>query len=145
MKTVDTFVLAMAASSLLLAQKVKLKDVPVPVRQSITEQTKGAQIKSIVKETEGGKTLYEVESVVSGRTRDLMIDSTGSVVTIEEEIALDSLPAAAKSAIERLAAGGKISKIESVTSGTKVVYEATILKGKKKSELSVTADGNLVK
>ena len=147
MKTFNMIVLAVVASSgsLLLSQKVQLKDVPTPVQRSIAEETKGSQLKSITKETEKGKTVYEVESMVNGRTRDLIIDSSGSVVTVEAEVALDSLPAAAKSAIERLAAGGKITKVESVTMGQTIMYEAAIVKGKKTSEVSVTPDGKPAK
>ena len=147
MKTFNMIVLAVVASSgsLLLSQKVQLKDVPTPVQRSIAEETKGSQLKSITKETEKGKTVYEVESMVNGRTRDLIIDSSGSVVTVEAEVALDSLPAAAKSAIERLASGGKITRVESVTMGQTIMYEAAIVKGKKTSEVSVTPDGKPAK
>jgi hypothetical protein len=96
---------------------VKMKNLPEPVRKTVLEQTKGAQIKNIGKEVEKGATMYEVETVVNGRTRDLMIDSAGAVVSVEEEVAIASIPAAAKAGIEKLADGATITKVEAVTKG----------------------------
>lgn len=63
----------------------------------------------------------------------------------EEEIPLESIPAAAKSAIEKKAAGGKIAKVEKVTDGKAVSYEAVIEKNGKSSEFAVGADGSTKK
>jgi len=53
--------------------------------------------------------------------------------------------AAAKAAIEKKAAGAKITKVETLTKGGKTTYEAAITKGKKTSEITVAADGSAVK
>jgi hypothetical protein len=58
-------------------------------------------------------------------------------------VAIDSIPAPAKAALEKLAAGGKIKGVESVTKGQTVTYEAIIVKGVKKSEVVVAADGSI--
>ena len=148
MNQITTFAIGAAIFSsavLLGAPAVKLKDLPEAVQRTVTEQTKGAQIKSIAKEVEKGKTLYEVETTVNGRTRDLTIDTSGSVVDIEEEIALDGIPAAAKAAIEKQAAGGKVTRVEMLTRGREVLYEAVIVNGRKKSEVTVRADGSPAK
>ena len=106
---------------------------------------KGAELKELSKEVEHGKTFYEAETRVNGRGRDLVIDANGEVVAIEEEVTLDSLPAAARAAIEKSASGGKITKVESVTKGKTVVYEAALVKAGKKSEITVEADGSIRK
>ena len=126
-------------------KKVKMKDLPEPVRKTVLEQTKGAQLKGVSKEVENGKTMYEAETVVHGRSRDFVIDAAGTVVEIEDEVALDSIPAPAKAAIEKSAGSGKILKVESVTKGTTVTYEAELLKAGKKSEVAVAADGSVQK
>lgn len=124
---------------------VKMKDLPPAVQKAVEEQTKGAQIKGLSKEVEKGKTMYEAETTVNGKSRDLLFDSTGALVSVEEVVAIDTIPAAAKAAIEKLAAGGKIKSVESVTKGQAVTYEAVIAKGLKKSEVVVGADGSIQK
>jgi uncharacterized membrane protein YkoI len=124
---------------------VKMKDLPPAVQKTVTEQAKGAQIKGMSKEVEKGKTMYEVETMVNGKSRDLVIDASGSLVSVEEPVAIESIPTAAKAALEKLAAGGKIKGVESVTQGQTVTYEAVIVKGVKKSEVVVAADGSIQK
>jgi uncharacterized membrane protein YkoI len=124
---------------------VKMKDLPPAVQKAVQEQTKGAQIKGLSKEVEKGKTMYEVETILNGKSRDLMIDASGALVSVEEAVALDSIPTAAKAALAKLAVNGKIKSVESVTKGPTVTYEAVIVKGVKKSEVVVGADGSIQK
>ncbi len=124
---------------------VKMKDLPPAVQKTVAEQTKGAQIKGISKEVEKGKTTYEVETLLNGKSRDLTFDAAGTLVSVEEAVALETIPAAAKASIEKLAVGGEIKSVESVTKGQTVRYEAVIVKGLKKSEVVVAADGSVQK
>ena len=62
-----------------------MKDLPPAVQQSVQAQTAGAQIKGFSKETEKGKTVYEVETLVNGKTRDITLDATGAVVELDED------------------------------------------------------------
>lgn len=116
---------------------IKMKDLPPAVQKAAHEQTKGAELKGLSKEVENGKTFYEVETVVNDHGRDLLLDKTGTLVEVEEEVALDSIPAPVKSAIAKKAAGGKITKVEMITKGPSVSYEAAITKTGKKLEVAV--------
>ena len=40
-------------------------------------ETRNATLKGVSEEKENGKTVYELESMIDGRTRDVMIDSAG--------------------------------------------------------------------
>ncbi len=125
---------------------VKMKKLPQAVQQTVEEQSKGATLLGISKETENGKTYYEVELKVNGHHKDVLIDSTGAVVESEEEIALEALPAAAKTGIEKQAEKGKIVFVESITKNGRIVaYEAHIKTGRKSKEIKVGADGELIK
>ncbi len=124
---------------------LQIKNLPPAVQKAVQEQTKGAEIKNIVKEVEKGKTMYEVETVVNGKTRDMVFDAAGAMTNCEEEMTLDTIPAAAKAAIEKKAVGGKITKVEKVTEGKVVSYEAVIDKKGKSSEVAVKADGSTAK
>jgi len=127
-------------------KKVKMKDLPPPVRKTVEELGKTSTIVGLAKEVEDGKTVYEAETKVNGKTRDLTIDSEGKIVTTEDEVTIDSIPAPARTAIEKAAAGGKITLVEKVTKGNEVKYEAAIIpKSGKKKEVSFNAEGSPVK
>ena len=126
-------------------KKMKIQDLPPAVQQTVKDQTKNATLVGVTKEVEKGKTQYELETKANGKTRDLIIDESGAIVLVEQEVTLDSIPAPAKAAIEKKAAGGKITKVETLTKGNTVTYEAALQKGLKKSEVTVTADGTEVK
>jgi hypothetical protein len=136
-------VLGLTSASALAEKKVKLANVPPAVQNTVKEETKNATFVGLAQETENGKTVYELETkVTGGGTRDLMIDSGGAVYLVEEETTLDKIPAAARAAIEKQAAGGKISKVETLTKGKTVTYEAVVKKGMKSKEIVVNPDGS---
>ena len=122
-------------------KRVQLKDVPAAVQKAIQQQTAGATMVGLSEEREAGKVFYEVETKVNGRTRDLLLDSAGVVVELEEEVALDSVPAAVRTAF---AASGRVRKVEAVTKGTTVTYEAEVEVAGKVSEVIVDANGRAV-
>jgi uncharacterized membrane protein YkoI len=123
----------------------KLKGLPPAVQKAVAIETRGATIKGVAKEVEAGNTVYEVETLVNGRTRDLLFASDGALLVVEEQASLDTIPAAARAAIEKRAAGGRITTVELVTRGSAVAYEAVVVKGGKKSEVTVNADGSPTK
>jgi uncharacterized membrane protein YkoI len=125
---------------------VKRKDLPAAVQATVKEQSRGATVRGLSKEVDGGKTFYEVSLKVDGHNKDVLIDPTGAVVEIEEEVTLASLPAAARAEIEKQAGRGKIVMVESITkNGTVTAYEAHIKTGRKMSEVKVSPDGQLIK
>src|SRR5260370_29663206 len=139
----STIVTAALLTSVLMADtKIKMQDTPKAVQDAVKEQTKGATIVGVAKEVEKGKTMYEIETKVDGLSRDLLFDANGKLVSIEEETTLDKIPAAAKAAIEKKAGAGKITKVETVTQGSVVSYEAVVNKNGKNTEVAVNADGS---
>jgi Protein of unknown function (DUF2874). len=123
-------------------QKLQMKDLPAAVQKGVTANLNGGTLKGLSKEVEGGKTIYEVETTLNGRTRDFLLDATGRLIELEDELAMDAVPAAVKTALET---HGKIVKVESVTRGKVVTYEGTVEKNGKKSEVAVDANGKKVK
>src|SRR5882757_8825413 len=123
-------------------RRVTMKSLPPAVKKTVEEQTKGATIKGLSKEKENGKTQYEVETVVGGHTRDMLIDESGTVVEIEEAVDLNTLPEGVQSGIKQKAGKGKILKVEALTkNGTLTAYEVQLQKAGKKSEFQVSTDG----
>lgn len=143
MKYAASFILSAA---LFADTKVKMEDLPPAVRRAVQEQIRNATLTGLSKEVKKGKTLYEVETKVNGKSRDVLLDATGAVVEVEDEVALESIPAAAREAIQKKAAGGTIKKVETVTKGSTVSYEAAIkTKAGRNIEAGVNADGSIHK
>jgi hypothetical protein len=123
-------------------KKLKRSELPAAVQKTVDQESQGATISGYSSETDHGQLVYEVEMRVHGHGRDVLIGADGSVVEIEEEVALDSVPAAVKAGLVQLAGSGKIMKVESLTKrGALVAYEAQVRTGTKRSEIQVGPDG----
>lgn len=132
----------LASMAALSAEKqVQMKDLPQAVQKTVNEQVNGAKLKGISKETEKGKTYYEAETIVNGRSRDVLISASGEVVEVEEGTSLADVPEPARVALQRRAGTGKVLSVESVTRGSAVTYEAVIKINGKTSEVAVNANG----
>jgi hypothetical protein len=123
-------------------RKIKRSELPPAVEKTVAAESEGATIQGFATEVEGGKKFYEVELKIDGRGKDILIDGDGNVVEIEEEVALDSLPAAVKEGLRRAAGRGTIRRVESLTKGgTLVAYEAVVKTGARRREVQVGPDG----
>ena len=150
MRTCAKLVLAVFSLSLAAAisqakeERVKLSDLPPAVQATVKEQSNGATVRGFSKETENGKTTYEVEMTVNAHGKDVSMDADGKVVEVEEAVDISSIPAAAGSAIETGAEGGKVLKVEAVSSGSGSpdAYEAQVRKAGKRTEVRVAPDGS---
>jgi uncharacterized membrane protein YkoI len=139
-----TMVIVMLAAGVAFAdQKTQLSKLPAAVRATVEAESKGATVKGISSEKENGKTVYELETLVNGRTRDLMIDSAGKVYVVEEQLDVDKAPAPVKAALE---AKGRIVALESVVENGKTHYEGQVLtRAGKKVAIELDADGKPIK
>jgi uncharacterized membrane protein YkoI len=129
------------------AKSLPVKDLPAAAQKTVQDTLKGAEIKNISKEVEKGVTQYEVETMLNGKHRDFNVAATGKLVVVEEEVDIASIPAAAKAAIEKKVAGGKLAMAETIDRGDGVMlYEASYTsKAGKKGSLVVKADGTETK
>ena len=132
---------------LFAAAALAMKDLPPAVQKTVQELTKGATVNRISKETEDGKTHYEVETIVNGKHRDLEIDTKGVLTEVEDETDIASVPPPAKATIGKKAMGGRVVLVETVTAGGSIVaYEAEYIdKNGRKREVRVKPDGTEVK
>jgi len=143
------YLVALAATGFLFVntasaqeKKIKRSDLPPAVEKTVAEQSKGATIRGFSTEQEKGQTLYEVEMTVNGHSKDISMAADGTVVEVEEQVALDSLSAEVKAGLQAKARAGKILKVESLTKkGKLVAYEAQVETNGKKSEVQVGPDG----
>ncbi len=126
-------------------RKIKREDLPPEVQKALKKASEGATIVGFAKETEGGAIRYEVEMKVGNHAKDVTFDPDGNVVSVEEETALDSIPAAARDAILKAAGKQKVLRIESVTEAGTTAYEAHFRIGLRTKEVKVDAGGRPVK
>jgi hypothetical protein len=134
--------LSMATCAFAQEVRIERSQMPDADQKTADEQSKGATVHGYFMEIRGGQILYKVELTVNGHSKDVLIDSKGNVLKIEDEIAFDKLPTAVRKALQKKAGSGTITRTESITKlGSIVAYEAKVITDGKKSELQVSPDG----
>ncbi|HZS45235.1 MAG TPA: hypothetical protein VFC63_09055 [Blastocatellia bacterium] len=141
-----SILLVCASLSLAQERKLTMAQLPAAVRKTVEEQTKGATIKGISSEKENGKTQYEVETMVDGKSRDMIINRDGTIAEIEDQIDLSSLSPEVQKTIKDRAGSSTITIVEALSKGgTLQAYEIGIKNAAgKRSEFQVKPDGTLI-
>ena len=125
------------------SERAKIARLPTAVRATVEAESKDVTVKGISTEKANGKTVYELETLVNGRTRDLMIDATGKTYVVEEQLDVAAAPLPVRAAME---AKGTIVALESVTKDGKTTYEGQVrTKGGRKIAVEVDAAGRPIK
>jgi uncharacterized membrane protein YkoI len=135
------------------AQEVELKldQVPKAVLDSAKAKFPGARHREAARETEEGKTVYEIAMTHEGHRMDVTFQEDGTLVLVETEVPEAELPAAVLKAAQDKYPGAKIKLAESVKKGPKVkkdvdYYELHLTTADKKSaELEVDSRGKILK
>ena len=123
-------------------KKIPRSDLPPAVEKTVAEQSKNAEIRGFSEEKENGQTFYEAELIVNGHSKDVLVDGNGTMVEVEEQVPIESLPPAVREGLQAKAGSSKLIKVEKLTKKDKLVaYEAKILTNGKKSEVQVGPEG----
>jgi uncharacterized membrane protein YkoI len=127
-------------------EAVAFDQLPAAVQKAVQKAYPGAEVTKCVKETEEGKTLYEVELESGKLEAELELDATGKVLETEteEEIALDQLPEAVRDAAQKLVKGGELLEAERIVEGGKTTYEVEVQCGAVILELGMNRSGNVL-
>jgi uncharacterized membrane protein YkoI len=116
--------------------------LPPAVEKTVAEQSAGATIQGFSTEIENGKKVYEAALTVGGHARAISLDERGTILEVEDEVTIASLPPAVKAALTKAAGKGTIEKVETLTKNGKLVaYEADVKTGAKQREVQVGPDG----
>ena len=127
-------------------KQIKRQQLPAAVEQTVAKESVGATIKGFAMEVENRQTFYEVSMTLSGHNKDILMNKNGEIVEVEEEVSIDSLPAAVQEALRKAAGSGTIEVVESLTkNGNLVAYEGHVKRGKKRSEIQVGPNGEKLK
>lgn len=123
-------------------KKIDRRDLPAAVEKTVARESEGATIRGFSTETENGRRIYEAALLVNGHRKDISMDADGKILEVEEEVAIESLPAKVRESLIRQAGTGTITRVESVTKGGKLAgYEAAVKTGKKHAEIHVGPAG----
>ena len=131
--------------------EIKLDQVPKAVLDSAKAKFPGAEHRGAAKETEEGKTSYEISMTHEGHRMDVTFQEDGTLVLVETEVPEAELPAAVLKAARDKYPGAKIKLAESVKKGPKVkkdvdYYELHLTTADNKSaELEVDSHGKILK
>jgi len=127
-------------------KKIAKSDLPPAVQATVDEQSHGATVTGFTSERKKGKKLYEASLVINGHAKDIIIDESGRVIEVEEEVSFSDLPREVQDGLKAEAGAKDIKKVESLTKdGRLVAYEAVVQKMARHYEIQVGPDGSKLK
>jgi uncharacterized membrane protein YkoI len=142
---------ALASGARAQETEIKLDQVPKAVMDSAKAKFPGAKMREASKETEDGKTVFELSMTHEERKMDVTFQEDGTLVLVETEVSEQELPAAVMRAVKDKYPGAKIDLVESVKKGPEVKKEADYYEfhltttDKKSAEVEVDASGKILK
>lgn len=84
-------------------EEIPLMAMSAPARATVERETAGGQVESIIRETERGRLVYDVEASVGGKHLEYLIaDSDGAILGTETQIEFNQLPAPVQTEAEGL-------------------------------------------
>jgi uncharacterized membrane protein YkoI len=138
------FILFVMAMPVVAAERVTLAELPGAARAAVEKWLAGGTIKSIEKEEEDGKVIYDVEATVKGKHVEADIAADGTVLTTEEEVPFYSLPKAVRDAAEKYFGSAKDLNASKEVEKGKAQYEVEGQKDKKKVTLKFDDTGKML-
>jgi hypothetical protein len=137
-------VLALLIVAVAGAQSKKLEpsDLPEAVQATAAKEGAAGKVTGYWQRERDGNVVYEVDLIVDGLAKGVLISPDGSVVAVQEEVPLERLDASVQSGIKQQAGDGKILKVYSVTLNGKVDrYFATVDHRGQKAKIEIGPDG----
>ena len=135
---------AAAASAQVNAQAKKLQqsDLPEAVQATAAKETAQGKVTGIWQRDQDAAIVYEVDLVVDGHARGVLINPEGVVVAVQEEVPWNKLDPSIQSGIQSQAGDGKVAKVYSISRDGKLLrYIAIVDKGGQETKVEVGADG----
>jgi uncharacterized protein YpmB len=129
-------------------KKIDLAKVPAVVRQAAEKAAPGVKFTAASKETEKGKTTYELEGR-NAQDREVTVEVTaaGKVLEVETEIELNEVPKVVSNALKAKMPGFQAIEASTIHKDGKLVWYGFEGKNAKGEELDVlvSPDGKTVK
>mgnify|MGYP001426976971 CR=1 FL=1 len=156
MKTLNRYLAAaLCGGSLVLAshaEKVRIEQLPVEVRDKIRAQTGGAQIEDIDTKVENGRIYYQVGFKRNGEQAELWFDQTGQLQNTGAaanltpgKVSYAELPPVVKRIVDARLKGAQPNDIDRKVRNGEVSYEIGFKKDDQQHELLVSQDGRILR
>ena len=132
-------------------ETVPLDKLPAAITAAVKKRFPSAEMVRASKETEDGKTVFEVAIKDKGQKSDVSLTADGKIIEIEKTMSEKDLPAAAAAALAKKYPGAKYRSVEEIShvkdGKESLDYFEVNLTGKdqKKWEVCVTAGGEIKK
>ena len=141
-----TFLIAFGQANASETELTK-QQVPKAILDAFEKAHPNAQEVEFEKEMVEGKAVYEVEYKENGREYEILYDSDGVILQMEETLDVKALPEPIVQAISKAYPKATIEDAEKVMKpdGTVIAYEVEIKTEGKKLELELDADGKILK
>lgn len=132
-------------------------ELPEAVAQVVKEKFPEARIAEVETEEKAGLTIYDIE--FKDNKGEIEVTADGQIIEIATIITLEELPEGAAQAIQKAAEGATIKRIEKEEIMAKIneageitkiepsqqVFEAELVKDGQTGEITVSADGKIIK
>jgi hypothetical protein len=119
---------------------------PAAITKAISKQFAGAKVRACKPENKGDQTQFEVKlEQKGGKSLEVDLAPDGSVLQLEEEVALSAVPAVVTKAFADKYGAAAIARAEKQTNTKRgVFYELAFAVGAKTHEATFAADGRFV-
>lgn len=117
--------LFISVAGLAAEKKIDESKLPAPVRRTAAERSSGATISGYTSDKVDGNMVYQMDLIVDGKTRAIVMDADGNVTAVEQEVEWSDLPEEIQKAFTTASQKGKLGAVSTVsTDGAVVAYEA---------------------
>ena len=124
------------------AKKVQQSDLPEAVQATAARETGHGKVTGYWQREDNGAVTYEVDMVVDGHARGVLINAEGTIVAVQEEVAWEKLDPGVQAGLKGQAGDGKMGKVFSISKDGQVLrYVAMVEKGDQKAMVQVGPDG----
>lgn len=124
------------------AKKVKYEELPQAVQITVDERTSGMNVSGYTMEEVDGQTLYRVNLLVLRRPRVITIAADGKLVSVDDRIPWQSIPANVQAAMLEGARPGTLGEFHSISRDGKILsYTAMVDSDGERRRIAVNVDG----
>jgi uncharacterized membrane protein YkoI len=146
--------LALAGGALIgstYADKLTFEQLPLELKDKIRAHTGSASIEDIDRQTQGGKTTYEVAFKKDGQHTELRFDDKGELLKDAQGSAPDSrkisyneLPEAVKKMADNRLKGAEVNDVDRQVKNGQTTYEIGFKQNGQQQELVLSEDGRII-
>ncbi len=126
-------------------KKIPKSKLPAAVLQTFQQHFPTAVIKNQTVETTDGKSIYEIESIDSSRSRDVTFQADGTIVEVEQSLSENEIPQQVRDSLHAKYPNGTVQRVESSARGSHVEYEIALKNGSKRFTVIVNSAGKIFK